>query len=155
LGFRAHPLANVRLSIGAFPYTVAMLDAFHPLSVVDFSVLPLVDTFAIDLSVLVGALERVSISEHFEAPTMPFVLQPLSLIDPAILVNKDAHALSLPAVIELTSVDAVFVLFYSEISPLAHFFKVKFIADHLIALDRVTFVLELTFVFARGSESLL
>jgi hypothetical protein len=115
LGFRADPLANVGLAIGAFPNTIAMLDAFHPLSIVDFSVFPLVDTLTVGLSVLVGAVERVAVSEHFEAPTVAFVLYPLSFVDSTVLVYKDAHTFSLPAVIQLASVDAVFVLLYSEI----------------------------------------
>ncbi len=79
---------------------------------------------------------------------MTLVLQPLAFVDAAILVDKYAEAFTLALWIELASIDAVFVLLDAEIAIFAHLFVVKLIADHLILLNCVTFILKLALMLA-------
>ena len=148
LGPGTHPLADVRFSVGAFPDAIAVLDAIHPLSVVNFSVLPLIDTLSVSFPVLVTSIERVPIREHFKAATMAFVLEPFSFIYSSVLVNENTQAFSLSSMIELASINAVFVLLDAKVSPLAHFLVVKFIAYHFITLNCVTVILKVTVMLA-------
>ena len=155
LRLRVHPLTDVGLSIGALPDAVPVLDPFQPLSIVDFSIFPLVNTLAIGFTVFVGAVVRITICKHFETAPMSLVLEPLALVNSPIHVDEHSDALSLPLLIQLASVDAVFVLLDTKIVTLAYFIVIEFIADHFILLHSVTVVLKLSIVFARRSESLL
>ena len=132
-----------------------MLDAVHPLAVVDFSILPLVDTFTVRLALFVRPVVRVAVCEEFVAATMTLILDPFSLIHSAVVVDKDSEAFALSFVIQLSSIDAIFVLLNAEFLISSDLFIIKLIGDHLVALNRVTLVFELSVLFARRSKSLL
>lgn len=155
LRLRVHPLADIRLTIGAFPDTVAMLDSFQPLAVVDFSVFPLINTLAVRFAIFVGAMVGVTVGEDFEAAAMTLVLEPFSFVDAAVLVDEHTEALSLPRVVQLAPIDAIFVLLNAEIGPFPDLLEVKLVANHFVPLNCVTFVFKCTFLLARWSESLL
>ena len=132
-----------------------MLDAVHPLTIIDFSILPLVDTFTVRLALFVRSVVRVAVCEEFVAAAMTLILDPFSFIDSSVMVDKDSKTFALSFVIQLSSIDAIFVLLNAEFRISSDFFIVKLIGDHLVALNRVTLVFELSVLFARRSKSLL
>ena len=156
LCLRAHPLANVGLAIGALPDAIAVLNTLQPLTVVYFSVLPLVNAFPIWLAIFVGPMIGVSTGKHFVAAAISLILAPLTLVDTPILIDKHAEALSLPRLrVELASVDAVTVLLDAKVALLAHVFVVELIAYHCVMLNRITLILKLAVSFAGWPEALL
>ena len=156
LRLRAHPLANVGLAIGALPDAIAVLNTLQPLTVVYFSVLPLVNAFPIWLAIFVGPMIGVSTGKHFVAAAISLILAPLTLVDTPILIDKHAEALSLPRLwVELAAVDAVTVLLDAKVALLAHVFVVELIAYHCVMLNRITLILELAVGFAGWPEALL
>ena len=52
VGFAHVPLAHVTVSEDTFPHTITVLHAFGPLTVVDFSVSPVVHSFAMCFALL-------------------------------------------------------------------------------------------------------
>ena len=98
---------------------------------------------------------RVAVGEEFVAATMTLILDPFSFIHSAVVVDKDSEAFALSFVIQLSSIDAIFVLLNAEFRISSDLFIIKLIGDHLVALNRVTLVFELSVLFARRSKSLL
>ena len=126
-----------------------MLDALEPFSIVDFAVLPLVDALPVGFAVFVRAMVRVAIVEHFIASAMSSILEPFTLVNTTILIDQDTKPFSLPRRwVELTPVDAVLVLLDAKLWQFAHFFIVKFVTNHLIDLDCIALVLELSISLA-------
>lgn len=148
LRLRVHPLTDVRLAIGALPDTVAVFDAFQPLSVVDLSIFPLVNAFSICLSVLKGAMVRVPVRKDFETAPVSLVLEPLTLVDSTIQVNEHSKTFSLPLMVQLSSVDAVFILLDTKVGASADLIVIELIADHFILLHCVAVVFKLALVLA-------
>ena len=98
----------------------------------------------------------VSAGEDLIAAAISLILAPLSLVDPPILVDKHAKALSLPRLgVELAAVDAVTVLLDAKVALLAHVFVVELIAYHCVVLNRITLILKLAVCFAGWPEALL
>ena len=148
LCFRVYPLANVGLSVLAFPDPVAVFDALFPLAIIDLAMFPLVDALAIRFSVFVSAMVRVSIREKLVAPPMPSVFQPFTLVCPTIRVDKHTKAFPLPGCrVKLASIYTVFVLLDAKILQLSDSLIVKFVTNHLINLNTVTFILKLPILF--------
>lgn len=96
LGLGVEPLADVRFSVCALPNAVTVLYSLLPLSVVDFAVFPLVDALSICLSVFMSAVVEVAVCKDFVPTAVSAVLEPLSFVNTAVLVDEDAEALALP-----------------------------------------------------------
>jgi hypothetical protein len=59
MSFRSTPFSNIRIIIDAFPNSITLLYTLIPFSIIDFSVFPSVDSFAMSFSIF--ELSEVSI----------------------------------------------------------------------------------------------
>ena len=89
------PLANVWLSIRAFPDTEALFDTMNPLTVVNFSIRP--GEGALSMQFVIQVLAEVGrlIFEEFVAAPVTLIILPFALVYAAILINEDAKTLAL------------------------------------------------------------
>eukprot|EP00356_Strombidium_inclinatum_P007613 CAMPEP_0170500402 /NCGR_PEP_ID=MMETSP0208-20121228/34680_1 /TAXON_ID=197538 /ORGANISM="Strombidium inclinatum, Strain S3" /LENGTH=151 /DNA_ID=CAMNT_0010778421 /DNA_START=2845 /DNA_END=3300 /DNA_ORIENTATION=+ len=104
------PLANITVTVDAFPHSVARLLAVDPLAIVDFAIAPGVGSLPVGFPQLVLALVGVAVAEQLKASAVAFISLPLSFEDAPCVVDDDALAVALPLVIDLPSVDRIFVL---------------------------------------------
>jgi len=70
----ALPLPYVALPVLASPDPVAFLYSLEPLTVVDLTVDPLIESFSVSTPLPVLALRGVSVRETLEAAAMPLVV---------------------------------------------------------------------------------
>ena len=88
-----------------------MLFAVTELAFVDFSAGPLENAESVRLAELVLSLELVAVFEDFEAVAVLFIVEPLSLVNSAPLVNHDAQSLATAVFFQLSVVIGVLVEF--------------------------------------------
>lgn len=156
LRLRHYPLANVRLSVWSFPYSVSILDPIEPLSVIHFSIFPLINTFTIGFALFMRAMICVSIRKMLITAAMSLVLIPFTFVYASIRVDKDSETFSLSSYfVQLTTINTVFVLFETKVRSLAHYFVIKFIADHFVLLNCITVIFKLTISLTWWSKTLL
>ena len=73
-----------------------MLESLVPLSIINFSVVPCVNTFAMRLSVLEEAEIRIVVGIPFETSTIPHVIVPFALILASVSVPHHSLTVSFP-----------------------------------------------------------
>ncbi len=91
------------------PNSISFLDSVNPFSIIYFTVCPREQSLAVCLSLDELPLIYIAVDESFVPSTVPFVISPLTFVNPAIIVYDYALALSL-AFLQLAFVNRVFVL---------------------------------------------
>jgi hypothetical protein len=76
-------------------------------------------------------LISVAINEPFESTAMSFVVRPLTLVDPAIIIDNDTLAIAF-SIFELSLVNSIFILLDTKALTCFYNIKVELIAFHLI-----------------------
>ena len=109
-----------------------MLNSIEPLAFIEFSVLPLVNSFAISFTSLEHPFISVAIAVTFKPSAMSFIILPLSFVDPTIIINHDARTFSLISVKDQASVDCIFELDYLKVWSLLQIIITKQLANHAI-----------------------
>lgn len=80
MGFALVPLSDIRVVMEPPPDAVAVFESLSPLAIVDFSVYPVIDSFAIGLAHLEISEVRVAVRVPFKSLTMPDVLFPVAFV---------------------------------------------------------------------------
>ena len=65
--------------------------------------------------------------KDFVASTAALILNPFTFVNPAVLVDENSETVSLPLLVYLTAVDAVFVLLDTELFRLPESFVIELI----------------------------
>lgn len=102
------PLANIGIAPAATPHARAMLLPADPLALVHFPIGPFESSEAFWLAIDVTARVLRAIREFFEAFAMFEIALPISLIEPATLIDHDPLAMPL-AIHELPEIVAVLI----------------------------------------------
>ena len=92
MGLRLVPLTKVRIILDTLPDSVAVLEPQVPLSVVNLSIGPRVDSLPVGFALLEDPEVGIAVGVPFEAPTLPEVLDPRSLVLAPIAVLHDPLA---------------------------------------------------------------
>ena len=115
MSFWRCPLSYVRITLNAFPYSVALFDSLVPFTIVDLTIFPCIDTFTMSFSIFKLSEVCISIRISFKSLTVPQIIQPTALIYSHIWV--DHNSLSMPDVftLHLALIDGIFEFFDDEI----------------------------------------
>ena len=109
-----------------------MLRASLPLSVINLTVYPRVNSFAIWFTLGELAMEHVSIRKCFKPTAIPLVVQPSTFVSAACVVLANPKATPETFVIRLPSVDRIFGLKNLETTRVLDLSEVKFVTLHLV-----------------------
>jgi len=121
------PLPYKAVSMDSFPYTVSLLLPFDPFSIVNFAVGPYVDSFAFGFTRFILAVVRVSICKQLVPLTISLVSEPGSFIDSACFIDNDTFTTSLSILVDLASINAIFILLDKKLSrSISQFIIIKF-----------------------------
>jgi hypothetical protein len=113
ISFGILPLSYVRIAEDALPHTITFLDSMSPLSIIDFSICPAVDTFAMGFTIKEFAFVAVAILVAFIAFAVTQIIYPLTFVDSVFLVLHDTPTDTL-AIDQLASVNCVCVTFNTK-----------------------------------------
>ena len=89
------PLSDVRLSIGAFPDTEALLNAKVPLTVVNLAVRPGECALSVQLIVQILAEVGGPVFKELVPASVTLIILPFALIHATVLVDENAETLAL------------------------------------------------------------
>jgi len=94
MGFAFVPLSHIAVPEDAPPHAISVLDSSGPFTVVDFSVGPIVDAFAMRFPLKEIAFIGVSIRVPFKALAAPDIVHPSAFVDPVLTIEHDAESLT-------------------------------------------------------------
>lgn len=136
VGFRVLPLPNVRVIVDTLPDSVPFFSTLLPLSVVDFAVLPGVNSLTMGFALLELAEVCISVRISFEALAHAEVVFPLTFILAAIRVLHCSFSVSF-FIFQGAHVDCIFVSYFFVSFVLFQSFDVNFIGFmiHLLELE--------------------
>ena len=137
--FAIPPLSNVAIAMSTLPGSEPLLDALLPLTIVNFTAGPGVNTFS--MSFVIQKLSYVLRLTAIDliASTVPSITLPLTLIDAAISVDKHAKAMAFP-VNQCSLVEGVLRPFYVELVSILYLTEVEQLRDHCIVMSLLFFV---------------
>jgi hypothetical protein len=138
-----YPLAYVRFySIWPFPNTISLFYSITPFTIVYFSILPSVNTLFVWFSVTILALVRIKVRKKFISASRSHILLPLTFIHSAIFINANPKTMSFLVFINLTLINAVFILFYQKVLCLFYSLVVKLVWYHSVFFDWIRLILK-------------
>lgn len=119
------PLATVAIAKFSFPDPEALLDSLVPLSLVDLSILPGVETLAISLVLLVESHIRRTIRKYLVASASALVVSPLSLVESTVLIHENPQTMPQLTLVKAAHVKGCFAALNIEIWLFVQCFKIK------------------------------